>query len=183
MSPATDPSEVQHQVGQWAARELGEWADSVFIYGSVAAGTATPASDIDCVILTTDEVSHDLQMQISAGFIGLQQRLGYTPDLLFPIELFTVEQCRETLGSRETRLRVLSLSSTASETNFLISDGAEILRALLSRRVTVWPSPNLDELTLRADSFAATIGDQTAWLDRLGVKHQRPHSSTGIEAL
>ncbi|HEV2637219.1 MAG TPA: nucleotidyltransferase domain-containing protein [Actinocrinis sp.] len=181
MNPAPDPADVQHQVHQWLCQTLGQQADAAFIYGSVAAGMATPASDIDCVIFTTRNLGHGHQSRIRADFATLQQRLGYTPDLSYPIETFTVDQCQRSLASRETLLQVLALSAPGAENNFLQSDDAEILRALLGRRLTVRPSPHLDDLTLRADTFAAAIGNQTAWLHLLGVKHPRPLLHARIE--
>jgi predicted nucleotidyltransferase len=74
---------------------------AAFIYGSVARDTATAESDIDVFVLLATELPPVRTETVRAAFVDLQRRLGYRPDVNYPVELFTIEDAREALATDE----------------------------------------------------------------------------------
>jgi predicted nucleotidyltransferase len=131
-------------------------AVAAFVYGSVATGEAGPTSDMDTFVLLAQPLPAVALQQLRSGFVDLQERLGYCPDVTFPIELFTVQQSRSALAGREVEQAIqLACSSGTLSTDLLDSDGVEVLRALLGTRLTVRASAQLDELTAYANQTLA----------------------------
>ncbi|NGO67025.1 nucleotidyltransferase family protein [Streptomyces boncukensis] len=126
-------------------------AIGAFVYGSVATGQAGPDSDVDCFVLLAEPETAETMTQLRSAFAELQVHLGYTPDLAYPIELFTVRQCEEALDGSSVR-RAIQQARTHGYTDpdLAASDEVEVLRALLGTRLTVRTCLQLDELTDRA---------------------------------
>ena len=103
-----------------------------FIYGSVARGTATSASDIDVFVLLEHPLDPATTAYLRSAFVELQLRLGYQPDLEYPVELFTIEAARNAL-----------LAHAADE------DQREVRRALTDTKTVIVASAQLDELILQ----------------------------------
>jgi predicted nucleotidyltransferase len=127
---------------------------AAFVYGSVAIGRAGPQSDVDTFVLIDQPLSAAGMQQLRTGFVDLQLRLGYRPDVAFPIEVFTVHQSQSALAGNDVKQAIrLACSYQTLSPNLLDSDGVEVLRALLSTRLTIRTSSELDELT----SYASQI--------------------------
>lgn len=131
-------------------------AVAAFVYGSVATGQARPSSDVDACVLLAQPVSTATAQQLRASFVQLQERLGYTPDPDYPVELFTVQQIRAALlGHKVAHAIEQALAGEELEPELAEADEVEILRALLGSRLTVRASPQLDELTALANQVLA----------------------------
>lgn len=129
---------------------------AAFVYGSVATARAGPSSDVDSCVLLAQPVSTAAACQLRTHFIQLQERLGYTPDPDYPVELFTVQQARAALVGNEVK-RAMEHACTNGKlgSDLAESDDLEILRALLGARLTVRASPQLDDLTTLANQVLA----------------------------
>lgn len=126
-------------------------AVAAFVYGSVATGQAGPTSDVDTFVLLAEPLPAVAVQQIRSGFAELQERLGYTPDAAYPVELFTVQQARGALAGNEVSQAIHQACSQGKVNSDLAeADAVEVLRALLGARLTVRASAQLDELTVRA---------------------------------
>lgn len=126
-------------------------AVAAFVYGSVATGRAGPTSDVDTFVLLARPLPDEAVRELRTSFVDLQKQLGYVPDTDYPVELFTMEQVHTALTGTEVERAVeQSRSQEELDTGLAESDGVEILRALLGARLTVRPSPRLDELTALA---------------------------------
>ncbi|MGH3712925.1 MAG: nucleotidyltransferase domain-containing protein [Micromonosporaceae bacterium] len=152
---------------------------AAFVYGSVAAGTAKADSDIDCFVLLKARNDDTLARRLRAGFILLQTRLGFTPDVRYPVELFTPGDCQRALsGPQVARALRQATSGQPVDSHLAETDAVEVLRALLGPRLTVRASRDLDALTRQAQRvLASAVGpDADAGarmvLEALGVKHQ-----------
>ncbi|MEU2021886.1 nucleotidyltransferase domain-containing protein [Streptomyces sp. NPDC016469] len=157
-------------------------AVAAFVYGSVAAGRAGPASDVDTFVLLARPLSDGAARELRTSFVDLQRRLGYVPDTDYPVELFTVEQVHTALtGAVVERAVEQSRSVEKLGTALAESDEVEILRALLGVRLTVRHSPRLDELTaLAGQVLTRRLGTASPQLHErarrvLGVR--QPHST------
>lgn len=127
-------------------------AVAAFVYGSVATGQAGPTSDVDTFVLLARPLSGVAVQQLRSGFAELQEHLGYTPDVAYPVELFTVQQSQTALaGSEISRAIHQACSHGKVSSDLAESDAVEVLRALLGARLTVRDSAQLDELTVRAN--------------------------------
>jgi predicted nucleotidyltransferase len=139
-----------------AARALLEQFDHVeaaIVYGSVARGTATAASDVDLLVLTTEPVTAQVAARLRQSVRELQLRLGYQPDAHHVVELFAVRACVEALTGPLV-LRAVYQAATGREIDRLTldSDDLEVLRALLDQHLTVLASPVLEGLVGQARS-------------------------------
>lgn len=122
-----------------------------FVYGSVATGQAGPTSDVDCFVLVDRPLTPEATHRFKSGFAELQQRLGYCPDVEYPVELFTVEHCRAALAGDELTQAIREVGwHGAVGPDLSEADAVEIFRALLGERITVQASAQLDELTMQA---------------------------------
>lgn len=131
-------------------------AVAAFVYGSVAAGRARPTSDVDTFVLLAQPMAAHAEQQLRSGFVELQERLGYTPDITYPVELFTVQQSQAALAGGEVSRAIQQACSQGKVSSDLAdSDAVEVLRALLGARLTVRASAQLDELTVRANQVLA----------------------------
>jgi predicted nucleotidyltransferase len=104
-----------------------------FVYGSVARGTATSASDIDVFVLLERPLNPTTTASLRKAFADLQLRLGYQPDLEYPVELFTIEAARHALVVHAPD-----------------EDQREVRRALTDTKIVIVASTRLDELILQA---------------------------------
>jgi predicted nucleotidyltransferase len=156
---------------------------AAFVYGSVAADRAGPGSDIDCFVLLAEGTNTVLRERIRSAFTDLQRRLGFTPDPVYPLELFTPTQCRAAFEGDHVRLALLG-AAAAEPLDTLVSesDEAEILRALVDTRLSVLDSPEMDDLTRRAWLLVDEVlgerpgGQVLDVLRGLGVhRPRRPH--------
>ncbi|MEU1477197.1 nucleotidyltransferase domain-containing protein [Streptomyces sp. NPDC005760] len=126
-------------------------AVAAFVYGSVATGQAGPTSDVDTFVLLAEPLPAVAVQQLRSGFAELQERLGYTPDAAYPVELFTVRQAHGALAGNEVGRAIHQACSQGKVNSDLAeADAVEVLRALLGARLTVRASAQLDELTVRA---------------------------------
>lgn len=162
------------------AEHVGDDLEASFVYGSVAAGTAGPESDLDCVVLTRHQLDAERLTGLRAAFVTLQRRLGYQPDLKYPVEVFAVAEAEQALHE-PLLLRALTTAGRGDhlDSMTLESDCLEVLRALLNTRVTVADSVILDSLTRLAAhrlDHAARLHHVDAELiaARIGVKAMPP---------
>jgi predicted nucleotidyltransferase len=121
-----------------------------FIYGSVAADRAGPSSDIDCFVITAGEIGAPQRRQLVAEFAELQRALGFTPDLDYPIEIFSAEACHAILQSTALNHMLTAAMAANLDRGAADSDDMEVLRALLDRRLVLRHAPVLDRLTTQA---------------------------------
>jgi predicted nucleotidyltransferase len=149
---------------------------AAFIYGSFAYGNARAGSDIDCFVLTSRELAPDHAGRLAARFAGLQRALGFTPDPDHPVEIFSVAACGSLLADATlaTALRQASVTGTL-DPRLAYGDPAEVLRALLDRRLVLRPAPVLDVLTTRAHALISQHAPHAAPLRRaLGLAEGIP---------
>lgn len=106
---------------------------AAFIYGSVARGTATAGSDIDVFVLLEHPLAPAAAVSVRTAFVELQLRLGYRPDLEYPVELFTVEAASDALAALNPD-----------------EDQREVRRALTDTKTVVIAGARLDDLILQA---------------------------------
>ncbi len=125
---------------------------AALIYGSVATGRATPDSDIDCLVVVSEDPVSSVGARVRAEFADLQQRLGYTPDPEYPIELFGLEACRTLLRSSTYDAAATGQRPQKSAAADPLDDAAELLHALTSPRIAIIDSQVLAELTGYATS-------------------------------
>ncbi|MFD0404123.1 nucleotidyltransferase domain-containing protein [Kitasatospora sp. NPDC127116] len=156
---------------------------AAFVYGSVATGHAGPGSDIDCFVMLDNLPDPGTREQLRVGFGRLQTALGYTPDLNYPIEVFSVEQCLAALSSATTHRALGQACSQAALCEDLAeTDAVEVLRAMLGTRLTVRSAPQLDDLTRLAQELLAEASGHTVLapdrdvLRALGVRSDSPTS-------
>jgi len=125
---------------------------AALIYGSVATGRATPDSDIDCLVVVSEDPVPSVVARVRAEFADHQQRLGYTPDPEYPIELFGLETCRALLRSSTHDAAGTGQRPQKPAAAVTLDDAAELVRALTSPRIAIIDSPVLAELTGYATS-------------------------------
>jgi len=125
---------------------------AALIYGSVATGRATPDSDIDCLVVVSEDPVPGVGDRVRAEFADLQRRLGYTPDPEYPIELFGMETCRTLLRSSTYDAAATGQRSRKPAAAGTLDDAAELVHALTSPRIAIIDSPVLAELTGYATS-------------------------------
>lgn len=145
--------DIVEEVRELLHSRLREHVEAAFVYGSVAAGAATPNSDIDTFVLAKGDVPRDLTSDLAMRYAQLQTRLGYQPDAEHPIEVFPLHACVDSLHDGFT-MRALATAAGGGpfDSVTLTSDCFEILRALLSQRLVVIDSPALERLTRLAAS-------------------------------
>lgn len=167
---------IRDRVRQLLQREVGDALEAAFVYGSVAAGTATDSSDLDCFVLLCTEPAGQQDEHLRTAFTGLQRDLGLTPDLRHPVEVFSVAACTRALNG-ELLLQILNMAGRGDNLDkpTLDTDCLEVLRALLNIRLPVEDSVVLDSLTALAwkqvSSAGASHGIQAAHIaSRVGVK-------------
>lgn len=154
---------------------------AAFVYGSVASGDAGPGSDLDCFVMLESPPDAASRERLRTDFGALQTAMGYCPDLDYPIEVFSVDQCRAALVSATVhRALAQACSRTALSEDLAATDVVEVLRALLGSRLTVRSAPQLDDLTQTAQQLLAEATGHSARVpDRevlrvLGVRSQTP---------
>jgi hypothetical protein len=140
-----------------ATAPLGPDLEAAFVYGSVARGAATTASDIDTFLITRNEPPVLLRKKLDDAFIRLNTEFGYRSDPGYPVEIFSVGTCEHALAGP----LVLRAIDTAAREGTLDrqthdSDDLEILRALLDQRILVINSPILESLTAIARQRLST---------------------------
>jgi hypothetical protein len=136
--------------------EFGSDVTAAFIYGSVAWQHIHQGSDIDCFIVTAGEVPAPLRQYIRAEFVELQRSLGFTPDIDYPVEVFSVAACRTALSGQTLALILAeALAAGRVRPDSVETDELEILRALLDKRLVLRPAPALDSLTTQAHAVLA----------------------------
>jgi polymorphic toxin system nucleotidyltransferase-like protein len=130
------------------ADQLGDELVAAFVYGSVASGRRKPGSDIDCFVLTRDELTPQRRTQIASGFTELQLALGFTPDPDYPVEVFSVSRCEDLLSGHVLDQVLRSAAVTGViDPALLEGDQVEVLRALVDSRLILRQAPALDHLT------------------------------------
>ncbi len=147
MARAT-PAELGYAIG----RALdGTDVVAVLVYGSVATGTDGPGSDVDTfVLLAADPGEH--RPRLRAGFHRLQERLGWTPDPQYPVELFSTAAAGAALDGLAG-----ALAAGTSDRLDPVGDEREVLRALTGPRLVLLGGPELDRLTARAEDLAGRL--------------------------
>jgi hypothetical protein len=118
-----------------------------FLYGSVVTATTSATSDVDCFVLVSEPQAAGVRAELRHDAAELQRALGYSPDPLYPIEVFTPATCRLAIDDPRTRhwcaraARTGALPSEAQD-----SDGVEILHALLAPSRILCGQPVVAEL-------------------------------------
>jgi len=126
---------------------LGPRLEAAFVYGSVAARRATATSDVDCLVVTRDEVAGEVRAGVRERFLALQVRLGHTPDPQHPVELFSLQRCRDALASGAVQRALRDAAAGVLAHELLDGDDLEVVRALVGDRITVRSSRALDQLS------------------------------------
>ncbi|MGL5864345.1 MAG: nucleotidyltransferase domain-containing protein [Dermatophilaceae bacterium] len=125
--------------------------EGAFVYGSVAHGTARPGSDIDLFVVTVADLGPEVRAHLHSAVEQLQRGLGYRPDPVHVVEVFSAAQCADALaGPLVLRANHLVADGRPIDQIALNSDDLEILRALQDRRLVVRHSPVVDGLTALA---------------------------------
>jgi predicted nucleotidyltransferase len=135
------------------AEHLGDTLVSAFVYGSVAAGRAGPGSDIDCFVITADDLGEPQCRRLGAEFAELQRTLGFTPDPDYPIEIFSTAACEAILQSSELDRILAAAVVGGMDSQTAESDEVEVLRALLDRRLVLRHAEVLEVLTTDAHTL------------------------------
>jgi Polymerase beta, Nucleotidyltransferase len=157
-------------IRHWLEDHLGVTVNAAFIYGSVAAGRNRPGSDLDCFVLTEQGLVGAERRRIKAGFATLQRELGFTPDPVYPVELFSIEACRTILSDPALGRILTKTAMDDIEPDVAQSDQVEVLRALLDRRLVVRHSTCLDVLSEQARSLVRrTAPNQAVWRRAFGL--------------
>ena len=143
---------ADHVVGavqQMLARYDG--IEGAFVYGSVAHGTARPSSDVDLFVVTVADLRPEVRAHLHSAAEQLQRGLGYRPDPVHVVEVFSTARCVDALtGPLVLRATHMAADGRPIDQITLDSDDLEILRALQDRRLVVRPSPVVDGLTALA---------------------------------
>jgi hypothetical protein len=135
-------------------QQLGDALVAAFVYGSVAAGRAGPSSDIDCFVITADDLDGAHRRRVGMAFSSVQRALGFTPDPDYPIEVFSTEACRSILqGTDLDHMLMAAAVSGSMDRRIAESDEMEVLRALLDRRLVLRQAAVLDLLTVQAQAL------------------------------
>lgn len=153
-----------------------EGIEGAFVYGSVAHGTARPGSDIDLFVVTVADLGPEVRAHLRSAAEGLQRGLGYLPDPVHVVEVFSTARCVDALtGPLVLRATHMAADGRPIDRMTLDSDDLEILRALQDRRLTVRPSPVVDGLTalarrqVTAAARRLDVFDRQV-LDRIGLR-------------
>jgi len=162
-------------VAAFLDERLGGDLVAAFIYGSVAAGRAGPASDLDCFVLIKKPLITAQLELVKAEFGILQSDLGYAPDPDYPIELFAVDACHAALGS-DLLNQILSEATTTGNIDPQMAehDHVEVLRALLDHRIVVRQAPALDLLTALAHDMLNRHPEPEQLRRTLGLDREPP---------
>ena len=126
---------------------------AAFLYGSVVTGHSTADSDVDCFVILNEAVDPSERVALGRAFAELQKRLGHRPDPDYPLELFTVEDCRRAVADQALVSVFDPVSNFGSVGDPLNPDNLEIVRALTGTRRTLFGCAEVDRLadgTLRA---------------------------------
>jgi predicted nucleotidyltransferase len=116
-----------------------------FVYGSVARGCSTAASDLDTFVLLPRDLPQHSRDRLRTLFVELQRGLGLPPDLTYPVELFTIDTAWRALIHIERCLDGGTFGDLAKD-----GDEREVLRALSGAQLVVVHSEALAELTAEA---------------------------------
>jgi predicted nucleotidyltransferase len=136
------------EVATFLRQNLGKAAVGAFIYGSVAEGRARRGSDIDCFVLTKSDLHSQIRADVGRTFAAFQRRLGYSPDLAFPIEIFGTRRCIRAIERNLSNANSSCLSDSYSQCRERARiDDLEIVRALQGVKILVLPSRSLDRIT------------------------------------
>jgi predicted nucleotidyltransferase len=100
---------------------------AAFIYGSVAHGTATPNSDIDVFVVLEHELPDEQVAELRSRFHDVQRRLGYTPDLQFPVEIFSVAAIRDALAVVEPDEDQQEIRRALTDKKIMLTGSVEFL--------------------------------------------------------
>jgi predicted nucleotidyltransferase len=159
-------SRVEKEVAGFLHSRLGELLVAAFVYGSVATGRATAASDIDCFVVMRERLTRRSALPLRGGFAELQRRLGYTPDPEYPLELFTVGECyAATAGAAVARALDRYEQTGVVEPAWRDCDELEIVRALTGPRLSLVGEPVLVRLADRARGAVAAALAARPYLD------------------
>jgi histidinol-phosphatase (PHP family) len=184
MNPQADLPHVATAIQTRLDQSLSEPVLGAFVYGSLAAGRAGAGSDIDTFVLTQADPGPDALAFARAGFRDLQTRLGYSPDPEHPVEMYSISRARAVLESATTLHHLTRLRDGSRQSQFLDSDDAEILRALMGSAHDIVSSPELDALRDRAAELAAHTDLAETYLPNLlGVAypaHRRTAPDTAL---
>lgn len=127
---------VAKEVTGFLHTRLGELLVAAFVYGSVATGRATAASDIDCFVVLRERLTRRSALPLRHDFAELQRRLGYTPDPEYPLELFTIDECHAATAGATVACALDRYEQTGVvEPAWRECDDLEIVRALTGPRL------------------------------------------------
>lgn len=127
---------VEQEVAGFLHARLRGLLVAAFVYGSVATGRATAASDIDCFVMLRERLTRRSALPLRRGFAELQRRLGYTPDPEYPLELFTVGECYTATAGAAVACALDRYERTGVvEPAWRDCDDLEIVRALTGPRL------------------------------------------------
>lgn len=111
---------------------LFDGIEGAFVYGSVAHGTARPGSDVDLFVVTVADLGPEVRARLHSAAEQLQRGLGYRPDPVHVVEVFSTARCVDALTGplvlRATHMAAADGRPIDQIT--LDSDDLEILRAL-----------------------------------------------------
>jgi predicted nucleotidyltransferase len=150
--------------------------EGAFVYGSVAHGTARPDSDVDLFVLTDADPGPETRAHLRSVTERLQRDLGYRPDPVHVVEVFSTARCVDALtGPLVLRATHMAADGKPIDRITIDSDDLEILRALRDRRLAVRSSPVVDGLTdlacrqVTAAARRLDVFDRQV-LDRIGLR-------------
>lgn len=138
----------------WAHLHFGSGC-AVLLYGSYAAGADGPDSDLDCLVVLPDRSAYDLTAA-REDYVRLQRRLGFTPDTVHPVELFTFLRCLELLRARGLRARL----ETACRSGRRLAgddDAREVFHAFTSPRRALQGWVVIDRLEAEARELSRSV--------------------------
>lgn len=106
-----------------------------FVYGSAARGTAGEESDIDTLLVTKEDVTDAQRSALSASYAQLQRRLGYTPDAVYPLELWSVRECLQHLSATDPDDDARELAFALTDDRLVVVDSPDAATLIESARL------------------------------------------------
>lgn len=141
----------------WAVRHFGTGC-AVLLYGSYAAGTDGPSSDLDCLVV----LNRDRECDLSAArkdYVHLQYRLGFMPDLAHPVETFTLRRCLSLLRAATLHGR-LEHACRARAPLSGDDDAREVFHAFTSPRLALQGLPVIRLLEVEALQLLRAVASE-----------------------
>lgn len=143
--------------------------EAAFVYGSVATGSAGPASDIDLFVITAAPPAPDALVDLKERAASLQSELGYCPDPDYPVEVFAAGECERLLAGPVLGEAFAAAARGPVAAAVIDADALEVARALTGPGLEVIAAPVADRLRDLARAALAAAWEPVAAHARAAV--------------